>query len=438
MTKKAKVTIDLFRERNITPTRGSKPVRLVSWLAAMFIFALVGWSFVAKIPEVSRTRGQVAPRGDMILVQSLEGGQIVEFLVKEGQMVTEGQPLIRFEPLQTETDVKQLVSRKIFLELEAERLKAFVSGKDPQFNKYEKTDGLFTEQQEQLLLAQRAELDAEIQALNEQLQQKKQSLEALKKKRPVLIDQLQSAKEISKIYEDLQSKKVASWLEHQNARQRESEFKKELEELDGMRRVTEKEILEIEEKQKRVRRNMFADAQEARSKVLSELAEVKQRLTERQTSLNRLLINSPAAGIIKSLPFTTLGAVVNPSEILAEIVPVDVDLMVEVQISPREIGFIHQEQPVTIRIDTFDYARYGTIDGVMEKISPTTFTGPKGELYYQGEVAPQKKFLGSDPTKNVLIPGMTAEVDIITGEKTVFEYLLKPVFTLAHDSFTER
>lgn len=438
MTKEKQVRLDLFRERNITPARTAKPVRLVAWLAILFIFTMVAWSFVARIPEVSRTRGQVEPKGDMILVQSFEGGQIVEFLVKEGQLVERGQPLIRFEPLKTETDVKQLLSRMVFLELEIERLRAFVSETDPDFLKYKKSNRLFVEQQEQLLLAQKAELDSEIRALREQKQQKRQSLEALKNKRPVLVDQLNSAHEISNIYKDLQNKKVASWLEYQNAKQRESEFKKEMEELDGTRRVIEKELLEIEEKKRTIRRNFFTDAQELRSKALSELTEVKQRLNERQTSLDRLLISSPETGIIKSLPFTTVGAVVNPSEVLAEILPVDVDLMVEVQISPREIGFIHEGQNVTIRVDTYDYARYGALKGVMEKISPTTFTGPKGELYYVGEVAPQKKFLGNDPTQNILIPGMTAEVDIITGEKTIFQYLLKPVFTLAHNSFTER
>ena len=428
----------MFRERAVMPHRRPSPVRGVAWLVALLILSLLVWSFVAKIPEVARTRGQVEPHGDISLVQSLEGGQIVDILVKEGQTVEKGQPLIRFEPLRTETDVNQLRSRQVFLELEAERLKAFVDEREPDFTEYLESHPLFVEQQREILAAQRAELRAELRAWHEQFQQKRQTLMAVERNLPVLTKQLTAAAEVATMFRTLIKKGIATRIELLGAQQRVSEFQKELEELKGRRQVLRKEILEVRENQERARHNQFAAAQNTRAQMLSELAEIRQRLNERRTSLERLVISSPTKGIIKSLLFTSRGAVVNPSEVIAEIVPVDVDLVVQVQVSPRDIGFVHVGLPVNIRVDTYDYSRYGVLAGTLTRLSPSTFTGPNGELYYMGEVTPEKSYLGNDPGKSMLLPGMTAEVDIITGEKTIFQYLLKPVFTLASEGFTER
>ena len=428
----------MFRERSVLTYRRPSPLRGIVWLVLILVLCLLGWTVVAKVPEVAKTRGQIKPTGDTILVQSLEGGQIVEIMAQKGQEVLKGQPLIRFEPLKTETDVKQLQARTIFLKLEAERLRAFVEQRTPDFSAYRKQYPQFVEQQESLLTAQTAEMRAQLQALQEQQHQKENAIRSLDNEQVVLDKQIETATSATKIYKALSKKKIVSQLDLINAQQKESEFFKELEGLKRNREALEKEIQELLEKKEGVKQTLFTSAQKRRAEILSELAEADQRLNERQTTLDRLLITSPVRGIIKSLNFPKPGAVVNPSEVLAEIVPLDVDLMVEVQVSPRDIGFVYVGQPVIIRVDTYDYSRYGVIEGMLTKLSPTTFTGPKGELYYVGEVTPSQQYLGKDPKKGVLLPGMTAEIDIITGEKTIFQYLLKPVFTLANDSFKER
>lgn len=428
----------MFRERSVLAYRRPSPLRGIVWLVLILVICLLGWTAVAKVPEVARTRGQIKPTGDTILVQSLEGGQIVEIMAQKGQEVLKGQPLIRFEPLKTETDVKQLQARTIFLKLDSERLRAFVEQRKPDFSAFREQYPQFVEQQESLLKAQTAEMRAQLQALQEQLHQKENAIRSLDNEQVVLNKQIETATSATEIYKALSKKKIVSQLDLINAQQKESEFFKELEGLKRSREALEKEIQELLEKKKGVKQTLFTSAQKRRSEILSELAEADQRLNERQTTLDRLLITSPVRGVIKSLNFPKPGAVVNPSEVLAEIVPLDVDLMVEVQVSPRDIGFVYVGQPVVIRVDTYDYSRYGVIEGILTKLSPTTFTGPKGELYYVGEVTPAQQHLGKDPKKGVLLPGMTAEIDIITGEKTIFQYLLKPVFTLANDSFKER
>lgn len=428
----------MFRERSVLPYHRPSPLRGIVWLVVILAFSLLGWTAFAKVPEVAKTRGQIKPTGDVLLVQSLEGGQIVEILAQKGQEVQKGQPLIRFEPLKTETDVNQLRVRTTFLKFEAERLRAFVEQHEPDFSTYNEQYQKVVEQQVLLLTAQNAEMHAQLQALQEQQLQKESSIRSLTNEQVVLDKQIESATSATRIYRKLFKKKVVSKLDLINAEQKEAEFIKELEGLKRSRKALEKEVQELIEKKKGVKQTLFASAQKRRAEILSELAEVHQRLNERQTTLDRLLITSPARGIIKSLNFPKSGAVVNPSEVVAEIVPLDVDLVVEVQVSPRDIGFVYVGHPVIVRVDTYDYARYGVLEGTLTKLSPTTFTGPKGELYYVGEVTLSQQYLGKDPKKGILLPGMTTEVDIITGEKTIFQYLLKPVFTLANDSFKER
>ncbi len=428
----------MFRERSVMPHRRPSPLRVVTWFIIMFVFGMLFWASLAKVPEVARTRGQVIPVGDIITIQALEGGQLVELFVREGQEVSKGQVLARFEPIKAETDVNQLVSRTAYLELEAERLAAFVEGRNADFSKFSKAYYPFVLQERQVLYAQKEEMRTRLLALNEQLKQKEKTLAAIDAKLPVLRGQLTSSAEVSSLYRALGKQNITSKLELLNAQQREAEFRKEMAELKGTQQVLLKEIEEVKQQIENAKQGIYTEAQRERSKVLLELAEAKLRLKERRSSLQRHIIVSPAKGIVKELPFQSPRAVVTPGEIVAEVVPVDVDLIVEVQISPRDIGFVEVGQPVTIRIDTFDYSRYGALPGTLDHISPTTFTGPNGELYYVGEVVPERSYIGDKSAKRQIFPGMTAEVDITTGQKTVLQYLLKPIFTLTEKGFTER
>lgn len=428
----------MFLERSVTHRRSVSPMRIVVWIIVLLIFAFIAWATLARVPEVARTRGQVIPLGKVLNIQSLEGGQIVSLLVSEGQTVEKGQPLVRFEPLKTATDVNQLASRTAAIELDAERLRAFVEGGEPNFGSYQEKYPKFADQQRKLLRAQRAELDAEISVLSNQLIQKQKAVEAINRQLPVVRKQIRSSREIAQTYEKLSKQKIASRLELLNAQQRESEFRKEAEELEGMKKVLTNELIEIAEKKKSLRHNRIKAAEDERSELLAELSETSSRLSERRTSLDKLLMVSPVDGIIKALPFSSPGAVVKPGETLAEIVPLNVALVIEVHISPRDIGFVHVGQEARVRIDTFDYSRYGALEATLTKVSPTTFTGPKGEIFYKGEVTPKASVIGEGSATGTLLPGMTASADIVTGHKTVFQYLLKPVFTVANQGFQER
>jgi HlyD family secretion protein/adhesin transport system membrane fusion protein len=141
---------------------------------------------------------------------------------------------------------------------------------------------------------------------------------------------------------------------------------------------------------------------------------------------------------VKGLSVNTIGGVVQPGQALMEIVPLDKDLVVEVRIPPRYIGPMHVGQRVQLKVSSYDFSRYGSIGGTLDYISPTTFMGENGERFYRGRVRLDQNYVGHSPRQNIIMPGMTVMADIITGNKTILEYLLKPIHRALLSSFSER
>jgi len=166
----------------------------------------------------------------------------------------------------------------------------------------------------------------------------------------------------------------------------------------------------------------------------SENIEVIKKLEEQ---VDRLQIRAPARGLVKGLTVNTVGAVIQPGEKMMEIVPLGKKLEVQVKISPKDIGHLKIGQPVQVKFSTFDFSRYGAVLGRLDQISATTFSGNDGERYYQGHVSLGKDHVGNDPG-NIIMPGMTVMADIITGDKTILQYLLKPIHRAMKTAFTER
>ena len=158
------------------------------------------------------------------------------------------------------------------------------------------------------------------------------------------------------------------------------------------------------------------------------------KLNERMMRLN---VRAPSAGSIKGLNVNTIGAVVQPGQTLMEIVPIDKELIVSVKISPKDIGHLQRGQNVQVKFSSFDFSRYGSTHGILDQISATTFIAENGERFYQGKIILDKNYVGGNPA-NIIIPGMTVMADIITGRKTILQYMLKPIHLSMKTAFTER
>ncbi len=175
-----------------------------------------------------------------------------------------------------------------------------------------------------------------------------------------------------------------------------------------------------------------------RSKAASELSALEARVRSGEAKLSNTVLTSPVQGLVQSIPSTKAGAVIQPGGTVVEIVPIGGKADFKAKLSPRDIGFVDEGQPARVKVDAFDYSRFGALRGVVESISPTTTKDEKGNIFYEVTVSVEKPYFRDDPERFAILPGMTGEVDITTGEKTVFQYLWKPIYTNVSRAFGER
>ncbi len=397
------------------------------------------WSIFAKIDEYAQTKGEVVPVSDIQQIQTLEGGRIKEIMIKNGDIVKAGQTIIFFDPLHASTELKRQQSKAAGLLLKAERLRAFAQENDPDFSNFLKSHPTLVAENNKALIGERTELEAEIQQINSELDGVKAGLAKIDRKIPPLKRQLNAAREILKMYEGLMKKHASSKRELLQNQQKEADIVKEYEELMGQKKVIQARINGFDEKVAKIKKEHFSESLDRHTQALAELAEVHQMIIEAEDKLKRRKMVSPISGIIKTISHTSIGAVLSPGGVIAEIVPIDTDIVIEVKILPQDIGFVKVGLKSIIKFDAFDYSRYGSIYGELVSISPTTFTDPKrGTVYYKGRVKPDQNYVGHNPEENLIIPGMTVEVDIITDKKTVFQAIIKPVYNAMDTAFRGR
>ena len=427
----------MSNSRSISPEeRAVRFMRTTLYGVVITIAVLLLWAFFAKIDNYAKTKGKVIPQGDIQSIQSLEGGRIDKILIHEGDLVQKGEVIIHFDPIHAEVEQSRLHTKAIDLAIEAERLRAFVQEEAPDFSQFEKEYPELIAKHTEALHAEQAALSAEINSLYKELQSQQAQLRKVKSEIPPLKRQLIASRKILTMYEKMEKADVGSKQELYQNQQKEATISKEYEELIGESRVLKATIDEYGAKIDKVKKHYYSEALDRRSKVLAELEGVQSQLIDSKDKLSHREVKSPVTGIIKSIPHTSLGTVISPGGVVAEIVPVGANEIVEIKIEPKDIGFVKVGQKAILRFDAYDYSRYGVVYGKVLTISPTTFIDKeKGMVYYKGRVQPNKNYVGHDSTTNQLIPGMTAECDIVTDKKTIFQALVKPVYNAMHTAF---
>ena len=196
-------------------------------------------------------------------------------------------------------------------------------------------------------------------------------------------------------------------------------------------------LAEAQEKRAHLDTELRSAALAEMGEVSAELAQLTSQFEKTRDQMARLEIRSPVRGVVKSLVPNTIGGVIAPGTLVAEIVPVESDLVAEVRIAPQDIGQLERGQEVSLRISAYDFYRYGGVAGTLEHISASTFQDDKGVPFYKGRIRLAAAHVGSDAADNTILPGMTVDADIRTGERTVLQYLLKPIFNSISDAFKE-
>jgi adhesin transport system membrane fusion protein len=366
---------------------------LMVWLCAASVWIFILWAAFAWIDEIVRAPGEFISTSRPQIIQNLEGGILAELLVQEGDVVARGDVLARLHDTRFNSEVADLQDQIAGLEVRQLRLEAELAG---QF------DFVVPE----VLVARAGEMVASERALLRARQE-----DFVKRSEGAKRVMQQSAEE-KRLLEGLLDKKIVALIEVTRARKAHADAEKRYDEI-----VTQAEL----------------ERAEAYSETLKELATLRQNLRASQDQLNRTVLQSPMRGVVNNLNVTTIGGVVRPGEEILEIIPLDEEMFVEARVEPRNIANIRRGQEATIKLTAYDYTIYGTLKGRVDFISADTFKDerardPDGDPHYNVSLRVDMSALTPRQAGIEIRPGMQAEVELHTGEKTVLQYLLKPLY----------
>ena len=395
------------------------------------------WAALAQLDEVTRGEGKVIPSKQVQVLQSIDGGLVSEILVHEGDVVQPNQLLIKIDETRFVSSVKENRAQYFGLVARAARLKAMSDGKPfvPPPEVVKEAPEVVA-QELQLYEAKRAEMDAAVSIARQQLVQRQQELNEAQAKRAQAGQGYDlTSKELS-VTKPLINSGAVSEVELLRLERDVSRYRGERDMASAQITRVHAAINEAQRKIEEVELNFRNDAGKELSETnakLSSLAEGNVALSDR---VKQSSIRSPVKGTVNRLLVNTVGGVVQPGKDMIEIVPLEDALLLEARVLPRDIAFLHPGQPVTVKFTAYDFSIYGGLDGTLEHIGADTVTDEKGNAFYTVRVRTNKPGFGD--ANLPIIPGMVAEVDILTGKKSVLTYLLKPVLRAKNVAMTER
>jgi adhesin transport system membrane fusion protein len=413
-------------------------VRLTLLTVSLAIFLFIVWSAQASIDELTRAPGEVVPEGLQGTVQHLEGGIVAEIVVEEGQVVSQGEVLLRLDGSGVRTDLTRAHAKQLSLSMQAERLRAFIANTAPDFARFAGADPEFVAEQQAIFQSMLDARQEEREIIKSQIAQKQESIALLQTRQQTIAANLALAADLFQRYDRLYRQGHYPRFKLIEAEQKLNSLQGEAAEIASEGRQAQVALQEFEDRLASLDARHRDDAYQQRNALEAELRQNKEVTAELQDRVDRLQIRAPIHGIVKGLSVNTVGAVVAPGQVLMEIVPLDETLVVEVRILPKDIGHLSIGQPVQVRISSYDFGRYGSVAGVLESLSATTFVGEHGERFYRGRIRLAQSHVGEDAIENPILPGMTVMADIVTGNKTILEYLLKPIEASLKTAFTER
>lgn len=413
---------------------------LLLTMVAAFVALFILWASFATLDEVTRGNGKVIPSSEIQKLQSLEGGIVDAFLVKEGDEVKAGQVLMRLRDVQASSDFEANNKRYLGLLAKVERLKAEAEGRDVPAFSDEVMKGAPASVQEELeaFKANATSRQSQKLVLDQQLAQRSQEVTGLETRghdlREVLRLSVEERDMIAPLVERGSAPKVEMLQLERGIKEKQTELNGVLASLKQAQSAVDEAKARIAELQNTAK----AQAQTELSATMIEMNTVKETLSGLKDRKVRTEIRSPVDGTIKDILINTVGGVVQPGQDIIEIVPRDDQLIIEAQVRPKDIAFLHPGQKAMVKITAYDFSIYGGLKAELIDISADTLSNERGETFYRIRVRTNETALKRKGEVLSIIPGMVASVDILTGKKTVMEYILKPLIKTVDNAMHER
>lgn len=415
------------------PLRARMILRIVAFSVVLFIV----WAAIAQLDEVTRGHGKVIPSKQLQVLQSIDGGRVSEILVHEGDIVKPNQLLIKIDETRFASSVGENQAQYLSLLAKSARLKAMADGKpfEPPPEVVKDAPEIVAQEQ-QYYEAKRNEMEAAISIARQQLSQRQQELnEATARRTQAAQGYDLTSKELA-VTKPLINSGAVSEVELLRLERDVSRYRGERDQASAQITRSQSAISEAQRKIEEVGLSFRNDAAKELSEItgkLNGLAEGSVALSDR---VKQSSIRSPVKGTVKRLLVNTVGGVVQPGKDMIEIVPLEDALLLEARVVPRDIAFLRPGLPAMVKFTAYDFSIYGGLEGTVEQIGADTVTDEKGNAFYMVRVRTNKPGFGD--ANLPIIPGMVAEVDILTGKKSVLAYLLKPVLRAKSVAMTER
>jgi adhesin transport system membrane fusion protein len=394
-----------------------RTARMLLFTIGGMLFCMLVWAHFAILDEVKRGSGRVIPSQQMQVVQSLEGGIVLEILVQEGAIVKKGQPLMRIDDTNFAAQFGEVRERRAAMAARVARLEAEANGsKRPLF------------EPELSQIAPKV-VATELSVFDARTKKIAQDIDVLQQAHSRLTNNLELLNRELEITRKLYAQKVVPEIEMIRLERQASETRGQLAETNS--RLTN------------VKTSFASQVEEDLAKSKGDLAVLEETIKSAQDKVRRAELRAPVYGIVNKLNVTTVGSVVQPASTMMDIVPLDDTLLVEGRIRPQDIAFIRPGQDAVVKITAYDPSVYGSLKGKVERISADTIMeknekGDGGETFYRVIVRTEKNALGTAEAPLPIIPGMVATVEVLTGAKSVLDYLLKPARLLRDEALRER
>jgi len=420
--------------------KNSKKSKVILNTIIVAFFTLIVWANFAYIDEVVKGYGKVIPSSKIQIVQNLEGGIISEILVSAGDIVKKGTPLLKIQNKQFESSFIQSGLKLDELKIRAKRLKA----ESANLESFEIKDIRLEKDNKNLIInekilfnSHKKYLQNQINMVKEQMKQNnsetleyKKALKRLKNKKKLVTKELKLIKPLVRKGIESQIELIRLQKEYENI---SSELETKAIAITKSKSMKKGFFQKIDD----LKIGFANRAQKDLNEIIAQISQILNQKSKFKDQVTRTLVLSPVNGKVKRLLKNTLGGVVKPGEDLIEIVPLDDALIIECKIKPKDIAFLHYGQKATIKFTAYDFSIYGGLKAELIGISADTIEDKKGNSFYLVELKTTNKFL-KDPAKMQIISGMVVSVDIISGKKTIMDYILKPILKAKSNALQER
>ncbi|SOZ64906.1 Type I protease secretion protein, haemolytica toxin secretion prtE family (hlyD) [Cupriavidus taiwanensis] len=415
----------------------------ILWCAVGFVGVALTWAALARVDEVAVGEGKVIPSSQVQVVQNLEGGIVAQIMVRPGQVVSKDQPLMRIDDTRFTASYQEGRTKDDALVARIARLSAEADGTD--FVAGAGGDGdtrRFVAEERSLFASRRHALEANLAVLRQQSEQRRQELTEKRSREQQLRQSHRLVAQELAMMRPMVAQGVVSDVDVLRLERQTNDLKGELDASRLAMPRLEAAYRESQQKLAEASAHFRAEAMRELNQVRAEQAALSATNTVLQDRVDRTLVRAPLAGIVKQLKINTVGGVVQPGMDLVEIVPLEDTLLVEARVRPADIAFLRPGQPAVVKLSAYDFSVYGGFAGTVEHISADTLTperpGERPESYYLVRVRTRDNRPAGSAVQVPILPGMVATVDVLTGQKTVLHYLLKPIIKTRDMAFRER